>query len=382
MNSVPIATPTECRSALERAADHSAGFVTAYLPELERRRLPRSVERGEVRLVPTDDWTSGFPAGSLWLLYEHTRSPRLREFAERFTEALFQQRHNTSTHDVGFMIQCSYGAGYRLTESAAYAEVILEAAAALETRFDERVGATRSWSFGSWAFPVIIDNMLNLELFWQAHELSRDERFSVLAEQHALTTLQHHFRPDGSSYHLIDFDPASGEVIKKQTHQGVDDESAWARGQAWGLYGFTMMAARGGDARFLRQAERIADYWLGHPGLPADGVPYFDFVVPERPELPRLRDASAAAIAASALLELARLSPASAERYRHAALETLATLSSDEYRAAPGDNCHFLLKHSVGSYPEGVELDAALNYADYYYLEALSRAAALDTSQR
>jgi unsaturated chondroitin disaccharide hydrolase len=254
--------------------------------------------------------------------------------------------------------------------------VIIEAAESLARRYNPMIGAIQSWDFGAWRFPVIIDNMMNLELLFRASELQDTSRFYDLAATHASTTLAQHFRADGSSYHLVDFDPATGAALRRQTNQGLHDESAWARGQAWGLYGFTMAFRETRDARFLEQACKIADFIIGHPAMPADGVPWFDFDVPEVAGVPALRDASAGAIATSALLELRGFAaPASAARYEGFALQTLRALCSPSYRATRGDNHHFLLMHSVGNYPLRDELDVALNYADYYFLEALLRAA-------
>lgn len=371
-----------CTTQLEAAVEQYRGFIEAYEPALaSQQRVPRSARLGATRLVGADDWTSGFPAGCLWLLFEHGQDPAFRVAAERFTEFLAEQRLNTATHDVGFMINNSFGLGHRLTRNPGYRKVIIEAARSLCTRFNPVVEATRSWSFGAWSFPVIIDNMMNLELLWHAGELSGEAQFGDIAVRHALTTLRHHFRSDASSYHLVDFDPITGSVVKKQTHQGVADDSAWARGQAWGLYGFTTAFDKTKNRGFLRQAQAIADFFSGHPSIPDDGVPYFDFAVAFRDDLPKLRDASAAAIAASALLQLQKfVAPEPARRYRAFAEHVLTHLSGPAYRARPGSNGHFLLEHSVGGFPENDEVDAALNYADYYYLEALLLGSRLATA--
>jgi len=251
---------------------------------------------------------------------------------------------------------------------------VIRAAESLASRFNPSVGATRSWDFGSYTFPVIIDNMMNLELLFHAQKLRGGGSLRRIAETHARTTLAHHFRPDCSSYHVVDFDPASGRVLRKQTHQGLADESAWARGQAWGLYGFSVAYRETGEPEFLDQARRIAEFYVSHPAMPDDFVPFFDFDAPTRTDVPKLRDASAAAIAASALLELAGFVDAAlAERYRSFAMETLRSLSLPPYRATLGDNGHFLLRNSVGNFPASDELGVAINYADYYYLEALLR---------
>jgi unsaturated chondroitin disaccharide hydrolase len=365
-----------CAAELDKAAEHFVNFRATYTTP---NNVPRSAKNGSVRRVGPSDWTSGFPAGSFWLLYEHTGDMAWRTAAETFTQALSGERQNTGTHDVGFVINNTFGAGYRLTGNMAYAGVVTDAAASLASRFNANVGATRSWDFGSWSFPVIIDNMMNLELFFHATTLGGSASYREMAITHALTTRANHFRNDMSSYHVVDYDPTSGAVIRKQTNQGVADESAWARGQAWGLYGFSMCYRETEDARFLSQAQGIADFYTQNAAMPADGVPYFDFDTFEDTGLPDHRDASAGAIAASGLLELARHAPAeAAERYRTFAIKALRSLSSSAYRAALGENSHFLLMHSVGNFPQDDEIDVAINYADYYYLEALLRCAALD----
>lgn len=369
------ADATYCKQQITQAASDFTRFRTTYT---NATMIPRSAKGGTARLVATSDWTSGFPAGSFWLLYERTNDQAWRTAAETWTAALMSQSTRTDTHDVGFIINSSYGNGYRLTQNAAYKTVLTTAAGSLASRFNATVGCTRSWDFGTWMFPVIIDNMMNLELLFRATALGGDARFKQDGISHAATTRMNHFRADYSSYHLVDYNPTTGAVIKKQTNQGLADESAWARGQAWGLYGFTMSYRETNDARFLDQATHIADFYTQSSRMPADGVPYFDFDAPIRDDVPDYRDASAGAIAASGLLELARYETgATAENHRAFAIKALRSLSSTSYRAATGTNNQFLLMHSVGNYPANDEIDVAMNYADYYYLEALGRCADL-----
>ncbi len=364
-----------CAQQITQAASDFVRFRTTYT---NPSGPPRSAKGGTVRSASGEDWTKGFPAGSYWLLYERTRDPAWRTAAESFTTALAPLAALTNTHDVGFLIYNSYGNGYRLTQSAAYRTVLLQAAASLASRYDAEVGCTRSWDFGSWTFPVIIDNMMNLELLFRATMLGGEARFAQIGTTHAATTSTNHFRADSSSYHVVDYNPTTGAVIRKQTNQGVADESAWARGQAWGLYGFTMSYRETNDARFLDRATRIAEFYTKSPRMPADGVPYFDFDAPVRDDVPDNRDASAGAIAASGLFELAKYTTgAAAESYRAFAIKAVRSLSSTAYRAATGTNSQFLLMHSVGNYPQNDEIDVAINYADYYYLEALGRCADL-----
>ena len=360
-----------CHQALDRAELQFKGFRETYT---DPAKIPRSFGRGQVRLVDPSDWTSGFVAGSFWLLYDHTQEPDWREAAEQWTEVLESQKYNTTTHDLGFMLYNSFGNGFRLTENPAYRDVLLTAAESLMSRYHPIVGATRSWDHGSWTFPVIVDNLMNLELLYWASKSAGKPEFASAANSHAVTTLNNHIRPDDSSWHVVDFDPASGSVIWKGTHQGIADDSTWARGQAWGLYGFTLAYRESRDRRFLETAVRIADFYLSHQNLPADKVPWFDFDVPDYQEIENIRDSSAAAIAVSALLELATFVPESkGEYYRHQALLMLRSLASPSYSAKLGLNGHFLLMHATGNQPAGSEIDVAINYADYYYLEALLR---------
>lgn len=346
---------------------------------LERLRrqpgFPRSVAKGEVVTVGPLDWTSGFFPGTLWYLYEATGEARWRSAATRYTADTAPAKFDKSQHDLGFMLGGGYGNGLRLTGDASYRDAMLAGATTLLTRFDPKVGSIQSWDLwpgSTWAYPVIIDNMMNLELLTWAARASGEARYREVAIAHADTTLKHHFRPDGSSYHLVDYDPQTGAVRGRVTVQGKADGSAWARGQAWGLYGFTMMYRETGKDAYLRQAQKIAAFYMGHPRLPADKVPYWDFDDPAIPAAPR--DAAAAAIASAALLELAGLSePALARGYRDFAEQTLRSLSSLAYLAAPGTNGGFLLMHATGHKPAGTEIDVPLNYADYYFLEALLR---------
>ena len=345
-------------------------------------QIPRSARGNQVRLVTPNDWTSGFIAGSFWYLYEYTRNPEWLRAAESQTQALAEQRLRRDTHDIGFAINNSFGLGYRITGNTQYAPIIIEAAESLAARYNSKTGTIRSWDFGDWTYPVIIDNMMNLELLFHASRLSGNETYAQIAVSHARMTLEQHFRPDFSSYHVVDYDPTSGSIIAKQTNQGLRDDSAWARGQAWGLYGFTMAPRESGEVQFLQQAMRIAEFYTRHEHMPADGIPYFDFDAPRIPGVPLHRDASAAAIATSALLELARMAPCvSGEKYRAFALRSLESLSAAPYRRTAGSSPHFLLNHSVGNFPIDDEVNVSINYADYYYIEALVRYFAECTSR-
>lgn len=338
--------------------------------------FPRCLEPdGTIRGVKSRDWTSGFYPGILWLVYEETGDEAYRKLAEKWTAMMEQEKANATTHDMGFKINCSFGNGYRLTGDSAYRAVIIESAKTLSSRFNEKTGCIRSWDFNKdiWKFPVIIDNMMNLELLFLATQLSGDSGFYKIANRHALTTLENHFRADNSSFHVVDYDPETGQVLGKQTHQGYADASAWARGQAWGLYGYTMAYRFTKDPRFLEQAQKIYTFIFNHPDLPADLIPYWDYDAPLTDSQPR--DVSAATVAASALYELYTYTK-NQEMISKADL-ILKVLSTDKYLAPEKDHL-FILTHSTGNKPKSDEVDVPIIYADYYYLEALLRKKGLE----
>lgn len=338
--------------------------------------FPRTTDQGDTKLVRANDWTSGFFPGSVWLLFDATRDPKWRDAAARYTAAMESVKTNRGTHDLGFMLYCSYGQGLRLTGDAKYREVLLTGAESLASRFSPKVGCIKSWDWSKqWKFPVIIDNMMNLEFMMWASRAANQPRFADIATRHADTTLRHHFRADASSVHVVDYDPATGKVLTRVTHQGAANDSAWARGQAWGLYGFTMMFRETKNPAYLAHAQKIAALVMNHPRLPADKIPYWDFDAPGIPNAPR--DSSAAAIICSALLELRTFVPAAdAARYTTFAEAQLRSLSSPAYRAKQGENGGFILLHATGNHPGKSEIDVPLTYGDYYFLEALLRAQA------
>lgn len=321
-------------------------------------------------MVASRDWTSGFFPGVLWYLYQSTGDKKWEQQARTFTSKIEKEKMNGGTHDMGFKIYCSFGNGYRLTNDPGYKEVIIQSAKTLCTRFNAKVGCIRSWDHNKdkWDYPVIIDNMMNLELLFAATQLTGDSSFYKIAVSHANTTMKNHFRPDFSSYHVIDYDPVTGKVMKRNTHQGFSHESAWARGQAWALYGYTMCYRETKNPKYLELAKNIAAFILNHPNLPKDLVPYWDFNAPGIPKEPR--DASAASIIASAFYELSAYSKKG--DYWNLADKIMENLTTD-YRSSIGENKGFILLHSTGSKPMNSEVDVPLNYADYYYLEALLR---------
>lgn len=328
---------------------------------------------GKVETSDTKWWCSGFFPGTLFYIYEYTKDPEILKEATARLGILEKEKHYTGNHDLGFMMFCSFGNAYRITKNPLYKPTIDTAAASLSTRYRPAAKVIQSWNASKqWNGPVIIDNMMNLELLNWVSANGGDKKYKEIAISHANTTMKNHFRPDYSSYHVVDYDMKTGEVVKKKTAQGAADSSAWSRGQGWGLYGYTMMYRFTKDKRYLSQARHIARYMLDNPTMPKDLVPYWDYNAPGIPNA--LRDVSAAAVLASGLLELSRYTDKKESKYYVSSAEQiLRSLSSDTYRAKLGQNGGFLLLHSVGSIPHKSEVDVPLTYADYYFLEALHR---------
>jgi len=337
-------------------------------------QLPRTIDsEGKLKTENSSWWTSGFFPGSLWYLYEYSDDPVLKEEAVEMSMRVENEKYTTNNHDVGFILYCSFGNGLRITGDQSYNEILLTAAKSLCTRFRPNTGCIQSWPpRDGWQCPVIVDNMMNLELLMWAFKKSGDSTFYKIAVSHADTTMKNHYRPDYSAYHVVSYDTITGRVETKATAQGAAKESVWSRGQSWGLYGYTMMYRETGLKRYLDQALHIADFLINNPNLPEDKIPYWDYSAPEIPAAKR--DASAGAIMASALIELSGIAGGEkGNEYLKVAEKQLRTLSSPEYRAKKGENGDFILMHSVGSLPANSEVDVPLTYADYYFIEALMR---------
>ncbi|RJE73044.1 glycoside hydrolase family 88 protein [Reichenbachiella sp. MSK19-1] len=350
----------------------SARFHYLLNYEVDSTKFPRSLEENkEVRGVGSSDWTSGFFPGSMIYLYHLTGEKKYLDRAEQWIPFMEREQWNGRTHDMGFKVYSSIGKAYEITQNEHYKAVLIQSAKTLMTRFDPKVGCIKSWDFGQdrWQYPVIIDNMLNLELLFQATRLTGDSSYHQAAVSHATLTMENHFRSDNSSYHVVDYDVETGQPVQKITHQGLNDESVWSRGQGWGLYGFVMAYRYTQNPAFLAQAEQIADYLMTLGNLPEDKIFYWDMKDPSIPDAPR--DASAAAVIASALLELDENT--TDERYAPFALAILDALDSEAYILPAGLTVPFLLGHSTGNYPKDDEIDQPIAYADYYFLEALYR---------
>lgn len=355
-------------------------------------RFPKTYYKSEDRFqsATSSDWCSGFYPGTLAYLYEFSGDTAIRSEMERILPVLEKEKNNKGTHDLGFMMYCSFGNAERVAPRPEYQAILLQSARSLATRYNPTVGCIKSWDRVKswdgktiWSYPVIIDNMINLELLFYASRVTGDSSFRQMAISHADHTMRNHLRSDYSSYHVVNYDPASGAVVSKETHQGFSDYSTWSRGQAWGVYGFTMVYRETKDVRFLKTAIHMADYFLDH--LPADRVPDWDFNVGQPGYTPLWKydasrftripkDASAAAVVASALIELSGYVPeAKSKLYMSEAEAIIKSLSSEAYMAKPGENGNFLLMHSTGGVPSYAEIDVPLTYADYYFVEALHR---------
>lgn len=379
---------------VEENFEFAARQLKNMLQETAKEKLafPRSID-AQGKLVTTDmyDWTPGFFPGSLWYTAEHNGDTVLLAAAQEWTERLEPLKDFTQHHDLGFMMYCSYGNAYRIIGKEAYKEILVQSARSLCTRYNPVTGCIKSWNaFRTWHgdklynYPVIIDNMMNLELLFFASAVTGEPSFRHIAVTHAENTMKNHIREDYSSYHVVCYDTVTGKVLTRETGQGLADNSTWSRGQAWAIYGFTMVYRETKDPRFLKTAQGLADFYRLHNNLPADKVPYWDFNVTQpgyTPGIrssagkvnPKFRDVSAAAITASALMELSTFGGAKGKTYRDLGIGILRSLSGPDYRAAAGTNGNFLLKHCVGSAAHNTELDVPFVYADYYFLEALHR---------
>ncbi|RZF57458.1 glycoside hydrolase family 88 protein [Sphingobacterium corticibacterium] len=362
---------------VEKELNYGVSQIEATLTAIPdgNPNIPRNIrEDGKTwRYVDYKDWTSGFWAGQLWYAYEFDDKLELKEAAERFTSELKPLAYEpVIDHDLGFQIFNSFGHGYRLTGNESYKNVVLAAADSLATLYNPVVGTILSWprSVPNMEWPqhnTIIDNMINLELlFWASKNGGADSLYDI-ALKHAETTMENHFRDDYTSYHAVVYDKDTGKRIKQVTHQGYADDSMWARGQSWAIYGYTMVYRETKDVRFLDFAQKVTDVYLEH--LPEDLVPYWDFNAPDIPDAPR--DASAAAVVASALLELSQYLPQDKQQLYRSKAEGMLKSLAKHYHAAPKNSA--LLGQSTGHYPAGTEINTSINYADYYYLEALLR---------
>lgn len=343
-------------------------------------KYPKTYFANTNKLETSDSgwWCSGFYPGTLLYLDEVKSVPALKKEALNVLEDLKKEQFNTTTHDLGFMMYCSFGNAQRLKPSKEYEAILMNSAKSLSSRFNPKIGCIKSWDSAPWNHaskeesPVIIDNMMNLELLFWATKHSGDSTYYKIAIQHADKTMVNHFRKDYSSYHEVVYNNETGKVTKQITNQGAADDSSWARGQAWGLYGYVVMYRETKDPKYLKQAENIANYLLNHPNLPADKIPYWDFNARDIPDA--LRDSSAASVMASALLELEKYADAKEGiHYWNTAKAILSNLLTPEYIATEGTNGGFLLKHGVGNMPNKTEIDTPLTYGDYYLVEAMMR---------
>lgn len=362
-----------------------------------KTQMPQTLNKnGELVRFNIRSWTAGFFPGTLWYVSEFTGDDALADSARVWTNKMESVKNFTDNHDIGFMMYCPFGNAYRINPDEADKDVLIESARSLSTRFNPVTKTIKSWnSWRSWngdevfEYPVIIDNMMNLELLFFASEKSGDDSFKNIAISHATQTMENQIRADGSHFHVTFYDTRTGNFIKGETSQGYSDNSTWSRGQAWAIYGFTMVYRETKDPKFLETAIKTADFYLDHDNLPSDKVAWWDFNAYQPGYTPGVRsnarnlsinyrDVSAAAITASALFELSTfVDGARADKYYNAAVDIVHALGSDRYRAKAGENGNFILKHSVGAIPHNNEIDVPLVYADYYFVEALVRYNAL-----
>ncbi len=375
------ATSDADRAMIEAALEAAWGTIRRTIPKmgLERPRIGNPDLTYE-RCGP-GDWVASFWSGELWLAYEQTRDPVYLDAARAqrpyFAEELHRPEHHT--HDLGFLYTLSAVADYKVTGDPEARRMGIAAADALARRFNPRGRFIQAWNPAPHDPPefaarkpgkMIVDCMENLALlYWVAKETG-DARYAEIADAHAETSIEFLVRPDGSTYHTLDFDPQTGTPLGGSTHQGFADDSCWSRGQSWAIHGFTIAYGYTGNARYVETARRLADYALAH--LPADGVPEWDYLLTG--DAPRYRDSSAAAIMAAGLLALADATGAGegADRYRNAALHTIRTLIRD-YTTADYPDAEGLLLHGASHVTAG-RADTMLPYGDYFYLEAMLRA--------
>ena len=379
-----------CSEQVNKSLNHLCDSNRMYDYSMQPRNILKGETDWNCRKVSEQEWCSGFWPGVLWMTYGYTKDDSIRKAAEGYTASLsFLAQQPVYDHDLGFLVINSFLKGYEQTGSEQYKLVALACADTLATLFNEKVGTMLSWprhvkDYGG--HNTIMDNMINLELLFWAAQNGGDKHLADMAIRHAETTMQHHFRPDGSSYHVAIYDTLSGEFIKGVTHQGYSDSSMWSRGQSWAIYGYTMVYRYTHDKRFLDHAQKVTDIYLKRLRETSDDwIPLWDMDIPEVKSegvnSEKLKDASAACVVASALLELCQydvsgdretVNGKSVNReYYEAAVNMLRDLSTERYQSR-GRNVAFLM-HSTGHHPAGSEIDASIVYADYYYLEALLR---------
>jgi rhamnogalacturonyl hydrolase YesR len=337
---------------------------------LNSKKIPRSIDKDfkKIKTSKSKTWTSGFFAGNLWYIYNLTNDKKYKDKALEWTKIVEKEKLNDEDHDIGFKIYNSFGHAYKNTQNEDYANVIVIAAKTLTNRYNDKIKAIQSWNAkeGKWDYPVIIDNMMNLELLFEATRLTQDSTYYNVAVNHANTTLKNHFRKDHSTYHVVDYNH-NGSVKAKKTHQGYSDSSAWARGQAWAVYGYTMAYRYTKNEAYLTQAEQTAKFYLNHENLPQDGIPFWDFDDPDIPQAPK--DVSASTIMASGFYELYHFTRN--KTYLDYANKVIETLKQPEYLLDKSVNAPFILNRSTGNYNKNSEIDCPIVYADYYLLEAL-----------
>ncbi len=352
---------------VDQAQKYALSQLKKSLNEVTVGEYPkRTFGEGAWQLTKPTEWTSGFFPGCLWLAYQLSGDSSWIEPAQEFTEGLTEQQYNTKTHDIGFMMFNSFGNGYKHNHSDDYKKIIIQSAKSLATRYNDNTKCIQSWNGD---FQVIIDNMMNLDiLFWAAKNGGGKALYNI-AVTHANTTIKNHIRDDYSTFHVIVFDTVTGDVIQRKTHQGYADNSTWARGQAWGVYGFTVCFRETRDSTYLEAAINLADYFIN--ALPDDFIPFWDLNLPDDYDR-KFKDTSAASIFVSGLLEL-RKYVQNTDRYDEVALNILTNLITKYL--TKGTNSSGILLHSAYNVnsENKYDWDASTIWGDYYFLEALKR---------
>lgn len=356
-------------SALEFAENQVAALITKYPDFFPIYTVEgKWFHQGEL----WTDWTGGFLAGMMWRFHQRTQDPTWHMRAEHYSKLLEHRQHDRNVHDLGFIFLNTYLPWYRLTGDPRLHDVLIQAGRTLAMRFMERGQYLRSFVAPE---SLFIDIMMNVPIIFYAANETDDAELRRRAEAHCRTTRDTIVRADGSTAHEGIFDLETGRFLKQTTHQGLRDDSRWARGLAWSLYGYSQVYALTGSDEWLAVSERNADFWLAN--LPTDGVPYWDFDADLSQPAPwgAQKDSSAGAIAASGLLDLAKQtkSPEKAARYRQTALATLDALCRPEFLADQTPGWEGILKHGVYHTAKNLGVDESVMWGEFFFVEALTK---------
>ena len=369
----------ELEQTFKAALEYALNKIETNLDEL-KNTFPFVTVNGKWELCKEEDWDleifadgywcNGFWIGMLWLAYTVTKNDKFKRKAYELCKLIEPRKNRNKIHDLGFLFFPSFCAGYDITKDEYLKSVALTAADSLLSRFNDKIRAITVLGEPENSGLVAIDTMMNLPLLWWAYEKTGNQEYYDTACKHAFTTMQYFVRGDGSTYHIVEFDPNSGQVVRITTLQGYNAESCWSRGQAWGIYGFALAYNYTKREEFLKTAEKLADYYIAN--CPSDYVPCWDFNDPKIPNT--IRDSSAAAITVCGLLDLSDAEPdkTKAENYEEIAYKILTSLSQNYLTF--GLNSHGILLHGCFHKSNDIATDSSLIFGDYYYMEALIKA--------